>query len=284
MLQPHNHDDGRAAGRRASATPQSERTGAEGRAPSPEKRQQAARGGAARKPATGSSNRGARKAADGREDDGGRGRRRQAATGGDDAPAKEAKHGTTVGRPDPRPADPARTEEAATGGRRRTNGADGDGVDRRRATGADGGARTARTAGADGGRDDAPAEEAERRRWGFCCCCCCYDAPAAGRRRWTGAEAANLKTTAADPDGSGSIRVGAAAPLPRADQRRDGDDDELSRDGGGGRRRIPTGKTKWVHLLLLRLKPKREMDLGLETRGDAAPRSKIDAPRSSAAG
>jgi hypothetical protein len=49
--------------------------------------------------------------------------------------------------------------------------------------------------------------------------CCCYDAPAAGRRRWTGAEAANLpqraaeKTTAADPDGGGSIRVGAAGLL-----------------------------------------------------------------------
>ena len=85
-------------------------------------------------------------------------------------------------------------------------------------------------------------------------------------------------------DGGGSRRAGAAAPLPRPDRRWDREDDELSRDGGGGRRRIPTGKTKWVHLLLLRLKPKREMDLGLETRGDAAPRSKIDAPRSSAAG
>ena len=78
-------------------------------------------------------------------------------------------------------------------------------ADRRRADGAEGwcadGARTGGRAGsgADGGR-------AEMRTDG----CCCYDAPAAGRRRWTGAEAANLKTTAADPDGSGSIRVGAA--------------------------------------------------------------------------
>ena len=41
-------------------------------------------------------------------------------------------------------------------------------------------------------------------------------------------------------DGGGSRRAGAAAPLPRPDRRWDREDDELSRDGGGGRRRIPS--------------------------------------------
>ena len=79
-------------------------------------------------------------------------------------------------------------------------------------------------------------------------------------------------------DGGGSRRAGAAAPLPRPDRRWDREDDELSRDGGGGRRRIPSWRgKKWVRLLLLLLR----LDLqgnGFGAEGDAAPRSKTKLP------
>ena len=98
-------------------------------------------------------------------------------------------------------------------------------------------------------------------------CCCCYDAPAVGRRRWTGAKAADLPGGRLDEDD-------AAAAVPRGSSGDDWAPSIYGRESQIEARRHSICARDDESRAVTQLE--RKMGLGLD--GDAAPRSRSMLP------